>query len=277
MPTEKIYINDSLEEIGNPITEMGRLLRANYVYAAVFTEGHRPLWLDRHLHYAILSYTSLYGMIPLIDVPALATKISDLLARNRKPVIGNVVNIYLIPPDKAGGQPDVLIAHDNSTIYHGYTVRSIRPKAIIANYEIPFAGHRTAISLTTAAYMEQYAGREGAKTVLRANRTGELVSAGDFPIMAVIGGEAFTPPADSGVGESVEREIMVRSCGQAGIALTEKSIKVDDLPKIEEIMIFGTEGVVSVLSCSGYYFYNLFCDRIEQVLPQTAASGITKK
>lgn len=276
MNGESIYINDSIRDSGVSGTDIRRLLWGNYVYAPVYTDRHRPMWLGRQLHYAILSYAHLYGVIPILDAEAIRSRITDLLERNRMPLTGNTVNVYLVPDTGDDGRPDIVIAHESSTIYNGYTVRSLRPQAVITNYEIPFAGHRTAVSLTAAGYMRSYAGKEGANTALRANRAGNIISSGDFPVLAVLNGKAVTPPAGSGAEGSAEREIMFRSCELAGVGITESDIKVADVPALEELMIFGTDGVSSVLSCSGVYFYNLVCGRIEETLPQLTEEGLGK-
>ena len=116
--------------------------------------------------------------------------------------------------------------------------------------------------------MEGYALREGAGIPVRANRTGNIVSSGDYPVLAVKNGTAITSSAENGAAESVEYDIMRLSCELAGINLTIGDIMVAEMNAIEELMVFGPEGITSVLSCSGHYYYNLVCDRIEQVLPR---------
>lgn len=260
---DSFYINGTLLD-GR--FDIGRLLKSNSVYAAVYTDEHKPLNLDSHLSYASASYRHLYGLVPILDTQSMANEITDLLGRNRRPSTGNIVYVHLIPQDDPKQQPDIVITCGESSIYHGYTLFTLRPTAIIANYEIPFSGHRTSASLSTASFMEEYAKRSGAHITLRANRSGMLVSSGDYPILARRGDELYTPLPERGAGNSVERDIMFKACSMAGLTVTEADIEVASISSLDEIVVFGSAGVSSILSCSGNYYLNLTSERLESII-----------
>lgn len=265
MSKNKIYLNETLiDESGGGIG-YGRLLRENWVYAAVNTDAHEPLLLERHLYHAANSYARLHGVVPELDATAIGIRIRDLLQAGGMPTTGNIVNIYMVPPaDRNGHGPDVIIMHDRTTIYRGYDVVSLRPRAVVVNYEVPFSGHRTAVSHIAARYMEDFAVSSGANIALRANRQGKLVSSGDYPVFAVADGEVFTPAPDRGPGESVERELMFRACRLAGISITERDIETSELSALDEIMVFDHTGIRCILSIGENFYYNLLGDRLEK-------------
>lgn len=272
----KIYCNGVLVDPHRERLDAETLLRNNYVYAAVNTLGHKPLYLERHLHYAASSYEKLYGKKPELDMGKISFQIPKLLYENRLPARSNIVNIYLLPEygEKRTKKPTVIMSVAKTTVYQGYELLSLRPKSVVANYEIPFAEHRTAVSLTAAGYMDEFAARSGAHISLRTNRSGNLVSAGDYPVFAVKQGKVMTPEAARGAGESVERELMVKACERASVELEERDIAFGELPDIEEIMVFNHSGIQSVLSCGGMYFYNLTALELEKQLPVITREGL---
>lgn len=261
------------EETGSPGINFP--LHTNYVYAAVNTFGHLPLHLDRHLHYAAQTYKKLYGIKPLFDRDELARNVTELLDANRMPRLGNIVNIYLIPPPegKIPDRADILAVWDRSTIYSGYELISIRPKAILTNYEIPFSGHRTAVSLTASAYMQSFAVRSGSHIALRANRAEKVLSCGEYPVFFVKDGDIYAPPAPEESPLCVEWELMHRLCSLAGVQITERSIAVSEMAGADEIMVFNHTGLQSVLAWGSYYYYNLMAQRLEKYLPQLTEEG----
>lgn len=273
---EKIYFNGSLTEQQPDKPVVASLLRSNYIYAAVNTTGHEPLYLEKHLDYAVNSYHKLYGQRPKPDADELRQQIRTLLRANNMPILGNIVNIYFIPStaDGTSGTPNIVVACDRSTIYRGYELISIRPQVILTNYEIPFSGHRTSISLTAADYMQAFALRSGAHAALRTNRAEKLVSCGEYPIFLTKEGTLYTPPAPATGPLCVERELMYRACSMAGIGVVEREIEAAELAGAEEIMVFNHTGLQSVLCWGSYYFYNLLAMRLEKQLKEITREGL---
>lgn len=275
MTLGKFYYNGTVSEPLAETTGIASLLTDNYIYATVNTLRHRPLYLERHLHYAATSYEKLYGVKPEIDAGEMAAKISRILRENRMPAGGNIVNIFLIPPKniKNRENPDIVVAMDQTTIYSGYGLISIRPKAIITNYEIPFSGHRTAVSLTAARYMDEFAIRSGTNIALRANRAGKLVSCGDYPVFGVKDKTVIVPPPENGTGNSVERDLMLKVCKMTGTATVTNDIELENISELDELMVFNHTGILSVLACNDIYFYNVIALTLEKFLDNITAEG----
>ena len=216
-PPQHIYLNGVLLDGRQETLSAQRLLQDNYVHAAVNTSAHSPLYLEKHLAYAAESYRKLYGTVPQFDTMQLREGIAALLDADRMPRLGNIVRIYLLPSQRSGdAMPDLLAMADHSTIYRGYELISIRPKAILTNYEIPFCGHRTAVSLTTSRYMQAFAERTGCHVALHCNRAERLISCGEYPVFLARDGALFTPPAET-FPACTERDLMFRACSLAGI------------------------------------------------------------
>ena len=273
-PPQHIYLNGVLLDGRQETLSAQRLLQDNYVHAAVNTSAHSPLYLEKHLAYAAESYRKLYGTVPQFDTMQLREGIEALLDADRMPRLGNIVRIYLLPSQRSGDAvPDLLAMADHSTIYRGYELISIRPKAILTNYEIPFCGHRTAVSLTTSRYMQAFAERTGCHVALHCNRAERLISCGEYPVFLARDGALFTPPAET-FPACTERDLMFRACSLAGIPITERNIAASEIPGADELMVFNHTGLQSLLSLGNYYFYNLLALRIEKVLRTITEAGL---
>lgn len=269
---DKFFHNGNLISTPVGIPHPEALLHSNYVYAAVNTTVHEPLYLAEHLATASNSYEKLYGQKFICQTEDIRHQIKLLLAENNMTRMGNIVNIYFIPPEhQTDDKPEILISWYRSTIYKGYELISLRPKAMLVNYEIPFSGHRTAISLTASEYMQQFAQRAGSHIALHANRAEKLVSCGDYPVFVVIDGVVVIPTA----AESVERSLMLRACHLSKTTTEEREISVEELTSADEIMVFNHTGIQSILSLGDRYFYNITAMRLEKTLRQITEEGIS--
>ena len=263
MSGAKISVNGRLFTT-DAMPDICQMMQGCYVYAAVNTDAHRPLYLDRHMAYAASSYEKLYGTRPEYDLLQLHDNITELLDAERMPRLGNIVFIYLLPPADPKHPADIVAATGHSTIYKGYD---------LTNYELPFAGHRTAVSLAASNYMRDFAERSGCHIALHCNRAEHLVSCGDYPIFIAINGMLYTPPSIL-MPPCTERELMARACDMAGISIEERNITTDMLPDAEEIMVFDHTGLRSVLSLGNCFYYNLLAKRLEAAMPVLNADGL---
>lgn len=273
--TPHICLNGELLDGRDERCPTHRLLHTNYIYAAVNTAGHRPLYPEKQLACAATSYGKLYGKPPRLDADRIGQDIAALLDADRMPRLGNVAYVHLLPPDGADreAEPDILVTAGPSTIYRGYELISIRPKAVLTNYEIPFCGHRTAVSLAASRYMQGFAERAGCHIALHCNRAGQLVSCGDYPVFLARDGMLFTPPAET-FPACTERELMWRACALAGIPVAERPLSASEIPGADEVMVFNHTGLQSVLSLGNCYFYNLLALRLERVLRTVTEEGL---
>ncbi len=273
MSAGKIYFNDKFV----PVKELGgamQLLHADYLYQTVNTYDHRTLYLKEHLDCLNASHQALYGKPLELSPQKIERQTANLLHENRMPFGGNTVNI-IVMPDSDG--PDIVIEHNRTTIYKGFSIQSLRPRAIITNYEIPFEQHMTSVSEQTAAFMNSVAQRSSMNIAIRANRRGLLISAGDYPLFAVRNGQIFTVPVSEGARVCAERDLMFRLCRQAGVVLNEQDVRVSDLKSFDELMIFTPMGLQSVLCCNSIYFHSGMASRLDKMFPAFTKSGFLKR
>lgn len=228
----------------------------NWVYTTINTSAHKPLHLSLKLRYALDSYHKLFGSRPQIEVAELEREVRYLLYYGLYPECGNTVNLYLIPTGDGGSRR--LLIHEATTPYDGYGVLSVRPKGIIANYEIPYEKHQTNVSMTAARFADNYAAAHNYDSALRANRAGTLISSGDNPLFALRGNTLLTTPIDKGARGSAERELMFRLAELCGVAVVEEELKVEDATTYEELIVFTPVGLQSIYSLGDMKLGNIY-------------------
>ena len=269
-----IYYNGertSWSEAGlSPETLLGR----NWVYTTINTYAHQPMHVALKLHHALGSFQTLYGVRPEITAEEVAGQVRGLLYYGIYPEHGNTLNLYLIPNQE--GSCDTLLTHLASTPYDGYSLLSLRPQAAIANYEIPFEKHHTAVSLTAARFADDFAIRSGAGIGLRANRAGTLISTGDNPLYALRGNTLLTTAIGKGARPSAERDLRARVCEMAGVPLVEGELRVDEIGDYEEIMAFTPVGIQMVGSAGDRLLHSITAHRLEPHLRALTRQGILR-
>lgn len=228
----------------------------NWVYTTINTSAHKPLHLSLKLRYALDSYHKLFGSRPQIEVAELEREVRNLLYYGLYPECGNTVNLYLIPTGDGGCRR--LLIHEATTPYDGYGLLSVRPKGIIANYEIPYEKHQTNVSMTAARFADNYAAAYNYDSALRANRAGTLISSGDNPLFALRGNTLLTTPIDKGARGSAERELMFRLAELCGVAVVEEELKVEDATTYEELIVFTPVGLQSIYSLGDMKLGNIY-------------------
>ena len=267
-----VYYGDKLLGRDETRPEYEILLHGNYVYAHVTTLDRHPLYLNAHIACALDSYETLYSTRPSLDLESLRQHISRLLEINRMPSGSNSVTLFLFPPETSGIIPDPLLVSGRPLIYRGYSLADLRPRAVVVNYELPFGTHRTAVSLTASGYMADFARRNGAHIALRVDRSEQLISAGEYPVIALKGKHGFLP-TEKICGKSVERDLLIRLCDQIGIGIESRTVSAEELSEMDEIIIFDFTGIRCLLCCGENYYLNLAGQKMERFLAEITRQG----
>lgn len=272
MAGEKIFLDGKLLSWHESDLSPHALMGCNWVYTTINTFAHKPLHLQSKLRHITESYKTLYGEQPSLEVETLRREIRDLLYFGLYPEGGNTVNLYLLPKENGEGCRRLII-HEATTPYDGYGLLTVRPKGIIANYEIPFEKHHTNVSLTAARFADSYASSRGYDVALRANRAGMLLSSGDNPIFLLRGNRLLTPPLGQGARPSVERDVMMRLCEMAGVKVVEENLQVEELSGAEEIMVFTPVGIQSLYSLGDVRLGNIYASLLAKHLTVLSHEG----
>jgi branched-chain amino acid aminotransferase len=94
--------------------------------------------------------------------------------------------------------------------------------------------------------------REGFDEVVLLNERGEVSECTAANIFAVKAGKVLTPPLNSGCLEGVTRAVLSEVAGEAGTAVVEQTLRVEDLYGAEEVFITSTNrNVIAVREIAG--------------------------
>ena len=97
--------------------------------------------------------------------------------------------------------------------------------------------------------------KEGFDEVVMLNERGEVAECTAANIYVVKGDTILTPPLNSGCLEGVSRGILFEIAGEAGAAVKEQSLKLEDLYSADEVFISSTNrNVIGVGEIAGHKF-----------------------
>jgi branched-chain amino acid aminotransferase len=115
----------------------------------------------------------------------------------------------------------------------------------------PLAGVKT-IAWLNSVWAVAEAQREGFDEVVLLNERGEVSECTAANIFAVKAGKVLTPPLNSGCLEGVTRAVLSEVAGEAGTAVVEQTLRVEDLNGAEEVFITSTNrNVIAVREIAG--------------------------
>ena len=266
-----IYVNGIQTSWSEAKLSPETLLGQNWVYTTINTYAHQPMHTALKLRYALDSFQALYGFRPKVSAEEINNQVRGLLYYGIYPEHGNTLTLYLIATPE--GECTTLLTHTASTPYDGYSLLTLRPKAAITNYEIPFEKHHTSVSLTTARFADDFARRNGSGIALRANRAGSLISTGDYPLYALRGNVLLTTSTDKGARPSAERELMNSLCQMARVKLIEQEILTEQLGQMEEVFAFTPIGIQMIGSAGEVKFHSIVAHTLEPHLATLSREG----
>jgi branched-chain amino acid aminotransferase len=97
--------------------------------------------------------------------------------------------------------------------------------------------------------------KDGFDEVIMLNERGEIAECTAANIFVVKGDHVLTPPLSSGCLEGVTRSILFEIAGEAGAAIKEQTLKLEDLYSADEVFISSTNrNVIGVGEIAGHKF-----------------------
>jgi branched-chain amino acid aminotransferase len=118
----------------------------------------------------------------------------------------------------------------------------------------PLAGAKT-ISWLNNVWSVAEAQKDGFDEVVMLNERGEVAECTAANIYMVKGDRILTPPLNSGCLEGVSRGILFEIAGEAGVAVKEQSLRLEDLYAADEVFMSSTNrNVIGVGEIAGHKF-----------------------
>ena len=111
----------------------------------------------------------------------------------------------------------------------------------------PLTGTKT-ISWLNNVWMVEQAHQRGFEDVILLNERGEVAECTAANVYCVRSGQVATPPLSSGCLAGVSREILLEISAQAGMAITERTLTLNELYGADEVFISSTTRQVQPVS-----------------------------
>ncbi len=118
----------------------------------------------------------------------------------------------------------------------------------------PLAGVKTTAWLNNVWHLAE-AQKAGWTEVILLNERGEVAECTSANIFCVKDGAVFTPPLSSGCLEGVTRSVLLEIAARAGVSMTEKTLRLEDLYAADEVFITSTNRtLLGVSEISGHKY-----------------------
>ena len=149
-----------------------------------------------------------------------------------------------------------------TSLYRGYALRSLMPKAVTLQYEWSLTEAPTSAREAVEAFAQQQAALRGASVVVRYDAQGIVGSADGAPLFAVRGHTICTSPASP----SVERELGTEAIRTAGLELAEEPVRRTELARFDELFYIDYRGVTALSHCDARPFMSLIAERVAKAM-----------
>lgn len=231
-----------------------------YLYQTLHILDGRCLHLPAHL--AVLDHWSreLFGRPAGLREQPLARQVAALAGQAAPAGCDLSQFARLVVP--ASGDPAFRLESAGISLYRGYDLRCLMPDAVTLQYGMPFPEAPTSAREAAAQLARQQARLHGASVAVRCDRDGAVCSADDAPLFAVRGKTAFVCPAEA----CVERELGLRAVEAAGLALEERPVMREELPRFDELFFVDHRGVTALAHCDGHPYMAILAERVAQSL-----------
>ncbi len=241
---------------------MEGLEREAYVYQRINTMGHKPLYIDQHLQIAGEACRKLFPATALPSEDDLIRATGQILYRNCAHRGGNLMMLRIFPGGKW------MLAHQKPMLYPGYALWHSQVTAVAVRDEHLWRGLPTSVSIAAETAAALHAATAGAGIALLHDHDGIVTGAGDNPVMAFRGPTVITTSVANGATDSLERRIMLWLCAMSGFEADENRLTVDQLPHVDEVLVFNAQGLLSVHGFGPARYFNTKALRLERSLPE---------
>ncbi len=223
------------------------------LYQIIHTLDGEIFHLEQHLNILFESYFELFNSSARAPLAECRERITSLIKSSRCPR-GVSLFVRVSIDDSAR----VVIEELERSLYCGYTLRCISPKAALVEYNMPQIELPTLLrqNLSALANLEARK-REQCEVALR-HYNGEVDLINGAQIFAVYGEELITARRSL----SVEHKLAKECATELGLNMVERAIRAEELTLFDELFFVDHYGVTPIKMCRGRYYMSLTASAI---------------
>lgn len=220
------------------VTKMWHHVEGPYLYQDIHTIHHKARSAEQHLNAINCAAEQLFGERISLTATELEQQITKLLEHNciwpngstKVTLKLNAVGEYFIE----SGEP---------TIYAGYALRSIQPKACYVTIDAPYPTLPSSAMEQTRRLADVRAQQQGYDRAIICN-TEKVVAADATRPMILCGGRTLLMHPSTKA--TVEGSRVIEVAAKLGYSIRLREVRVEDLAKAEEVMLLDWLGVTSL-------------------------------
>lgn len=229
-----------------------------YIYQYIHTVGYAARNLAQHLKIIDQTSQALFGEPFTPTKKEIEHNISTLLERAR---LSRKVSIRVTLKLFASG--DVVLEYDEPSIYSGYVMRSLRPKAICLRINPPLEAYPTSAAEATFDVAESIARAKNYHTAIMVDANNIIRNDSSHPI-AIVRGKTLILPATTIL--SVERNMLEQGTRKAGYEVEYASLRQADLASADEVIVMDWQGITAMEQVNGKPYMSILAERIANEL-----------
>lgn len=228
-----------------------------YIYQNLHTLAHKAYFCEEHLQYLNASTNALWNFKLTTPANRIKQEIESLLVANH--ITRNSTIKVELSMDIDGN--DILRCGDG-TIYAGYVMRSLRPKAVCVHAEMPLSPHPTSAAIATRLFADSIARRKGCHIAIIVERDGGIAIEPCSPLFII---KEYSILAAEGL-HSVEFNLATQAARAAGLDIQYRRLMVEDLADADEVIIIDWQGVTAISEIAGRPYMDIIAHKIAKLL-----------
>ncbi len=221
---------------------------ANFsIYQIIHTLDGKIYHLEAHLTLLFEGYYQLFNSGVKLDHNDIRRQIEDLLRRSRCPRgVSSFIKITL----SEGGHLE--LEESERSLYRGYTLRCISPRATIIDFNLPYVDYPTTMRHHLTQWANHVARRQGYDLALRSHNE-EIDLANGAQLFGVLPRGVVT----SAHSFSVEHKLAKELAQKIDLNIIERPILFGELGELEELFFVDHYGVTSIRSCNHRHYMSI--------------------
>ena len=228
--------------------------RSAYIYQDIHTLAHQPRLTTQHLQIIDHAASALFGIEVWLGIKEVEEDVATLLQHNHT-TRNTSVRVRL----KIYASGDYTLEQDVSSIYRGYTMRSLRVNASFIAAVAPLNHYPTSAMLATKTLLDDIAQARELNQVIMTNAEGEIIPDSVNPLFMIRANTLYAPSLPK---PSVEQQVIERAAVKLGLQVIRGPITVEQTKLADEIFVSSWQGITSVAHIDNRPYGSTLSERI---------------
>ncbi|MFR9523293.1 MAG: aminotransferase class IV [Rikenellaceae bacterium] len=237
------------------------------IYQIIHTLDGEILHLDEHLKILFEAYYQVFSTGVKISKPQVESLIEEAIEQNRCPQgVSLFIELLL---DRSG---KISVGACERSLYRGYTLRCISPRAALVEYTLPHIEAPTSVRRDVAQYAATIARQSGGDLAIRSYK-GYADMIGEAQLFAARDNCIITAEGSY----SVEHKLAIKALGEMGVELQQRPVAVEEIAHFDELFFVDHYGVTAIKCCGSTHYMSIMANSLAKKLSEIVAPRSLQK